>query len=349
MQVINPILENNLIDSLIRSFPRSTLQLNKPHESDAELVRIPGTDAIIAITTDSICEEIERGLYTDPYLIGYMIITINVSDLAAVGAVPIGLVLNHTLTHKLSDDFLEKLNQGITDACLKYSVSILGGDTNFSTRLQVSATAIGYCSTDRVLSRKGCRVGDILFSSGRLGNGNVFAFQQLGNESKSEIEYRPTARIREGAIVSKYASSCIDTSDGCMAAVDQLMRVNAVGAKITTSMNDYLSESSIQLCRQHSLPEWYMLAGPHGEFELLFTIPSVAVEKFMEHAHSADWQPIVLGVMTEEQKITLQYRNDFVSFNTEHIRNICFGDHGDLHYYLSEFKKLEQTLEGGIS
>jgi len=69
--MIDQIVENNLINSLITNFPRSEHQINKVHETDAELLTL-GNRSVLAITTDSIAEEIETGLYKDPYLTGWM-------------------------------------------------------------------------------------------------------------------------------------------------------------------------------------------------------------------------------------------------------------------------------------
>ena len=61
--------------------------------------------SILAITTDSIVEEIRLGLYDDPYLIGWMIVMVNLSDLAAVGADPLGILISEIFPNNLDDIF----------------------------------------------------------------------------------------------------------------------------------------------------------------------------------------------------------------------------------------------------
>jgi len=90
------VRENALVESLVRALPRSSLQRNGVGESDAELVRLPGSDLLLAITNDAIVEEIEIGLYRDPYLIGWVTVVASASDLAAVGADPVGILLSQT-------------------------------------------------------------------------------------------------------------------------------------------------------------------------------------------------------------------------------------------------------------
>ncbi len=347
MQLIDVIKENRYITGLVQGFERSHLQLNALHESDAELIRLPGQNLIMAITTDSICEEIERGMYTDPYMIGFMVITINISDLAAVGAHPVGLILNETLKHNLSVDFLTQLQQGISDACRRYKVSILGGDTNFSSRMQIGATAIGCIRTGNPVTRKGCNVGDHVFCTWRLGMGNAYALEKLLPTGDNNMSYTPIARIEEGIIISKYASSCIDTSDGCIAALDQLMRVNGFGFTITTPVSGYIDPAARSLCECNKIPEWFMLAGPHGEFELLFTVPPGNVEALILEAQSNGWKPLYLGSAVEEQAIILNVNNNMQQFDTARIRNLFYNGNSDIYYYLSELMNIEHTQVGG--
>jgi len=347
MQLIDVIKENRYISGLVKGFERSHLQLNVLHESDAELIRLPGQNLIMAITTDSICEEIERGMYTDPYLMGFMVVTINVSDLAAVGAHPVGLMLSETLKHNLSVDFLTQLQQGISDACRKYKISILGGDTNFSSRIQIGATAIGCIHTGKPITRKGCNVGDRVFCTGLLGMGNAYALEKLIPKVESTLSYMPVARIEEGIIISKYASSCIDTSDGCIAALDQLMRVNGLGLTIKTPVSGYIDPAARSLCERNDIPEWFMLAGPHGEFELIFTVPPGNVEALIMDAQATGWKPLYLGSVVEEQAIILNVNNNMQQFDTERIRNLFYNGNYDIHYYLSELMNIEHTQVGG--
>src|SRR5512141_3471353 len=103
MSMNGAILENQMIERLARSFRRSPGQVNRLNESDAEIVRLGTSDTRIAVTTDSIVEEIASGLYDDPRMIGWMAAMANFSDLAAVGATPLGLLVAETLPADLPE------------------------------------------------------------------------------------------------------------------------------------------------------------------------------------------------------------------------------------------------------
>ena len=74
MRMLNEIIENSNISKIASCYKRSPLQVNKIHESDSEIIKLKD-NIFLAITTDSISEEIETGLYDDPWLIGWMAVT----------------------------------------------------------------------------------------------------------------------------------------------------------------------------------------------------------------------------------------------------------------------------------
>jgi thiamine-monophosphate kinase len=172
------IIENNILKALTASFNRSPSQRNMLLESDAEIIRLrDGT--FLAITVDSIVEEIASGLYTDPYLIGWMTVTASISDLTAVGAEPIGILLIENIPSEYPADKLQLIQKGIHDACCEYGTFVLGGDTNSSYELQMGATAIGIIEDENFISRLGCQEDDLLMISNPMGLGMGFALTQL--------------------------------------------------------------------------------------------------------------------------------------------------------------------------
>ncbi|UCF18631.1 MAG: thiamine-monophosphate kinase [Gemmatimonadota bacterium] len=349
---MDAIIENRLIERLALGFTRAPHQLNATRESDAELIRLPGTDVVLALTTDGVVEEIEAGLYRDPYLIGWMTVMVNASDLAAVGAQPLGLLLNQTLKPDLDDRYLDRLQTGIRDACEACGLHVLGGDVNFSARLQMSATALGLIPDGRLLTRRGCQPGDRLFASAPLGLGSAFALQALvqrgadraarprGGGQPAGLEYRPAARLREGGLLRAHATCCMDTSDGVIPTLDELMRLNGTGFRVDAPLESILHAGAVQLTRAAGLPDWLLLAGPHGEFELLFTVPEAAGETFLAAARERDWRPLELGVVTANDGLELNGRR----LDTARVRNLFTLVGGDVEAYVRELLALDGTL-----
>jgi thiamine-monophosphate kinase len=343
------IIENALIERLAAGLPRSPQQLNKLRESDAELIRLPGTNIVLALTTDGVVEEIEVGLYDDPYLIGWMTVMVNASDLAAVGAEPLGILLNQTLAPDLDDDFVARLQAGVRDACTACSLNVLGGDTNFSDRLQMSATAIGTVTVGRPLTRRGCRPGHRLFASGPLGLGSAYALLKLGGDpgaAGATVEYKPTARLSEGRLLRRFATCCMDTSDGVIPTLDELMGLNGVGFTLEQPVEELLHPSAVAVSNATGMPAWMMLAGPHGEFELLFTVPAERCDAFVEAAAAIGWAPLEIGTVTSGVglRISIDTEAAPVTLDTARARNLFLEVDGDVEAYVAGLLRIDATL-----
>ncbi|MCI0473902.1 MAG: AIR synthase related protein, partial [Ignavibacteria bacterium] len=320
--------------------------LNKLHESDAELINLPEACFTLALTTDTIAEEIESGLYGDPYTAGRMLVIVNLSDLSAVGANPIGLLLSEIFAADTDKNFISELQRGISDACIEAGTYILGGDTNTGAKTQIGATATGIISDGKIITRKGCLHGDILFSSGKLGAGNAFAFSALlAGKEKSVFPFIPVIRTKEGIIIRKHGSCCMDTSDGAVAALDQLMRINGKGFVINAEYKDYIDANVIGLSHKFNIPVFNFLAGIHGEFELIFTVPNENAEAFLSDAGRIGWIPVQLGNVIAEQEIIFKTNDGFIKPDTGYIRNLYEGKKGNVKEYAEELIRYSMEIE----
>jgi thiamine-monophosphate kinase len=342
---MNGVIENSFIEALVRDLPKSPYQRNGLQESDSELIMIPGTETILAITTDSIVEEIETGLYSDPFLIGWMTVMVNASDLAAVGADPLGILLNETLPDSLSESFIREIQSGIKEACEFCNMPVLGGDTNHSNSFQMGGTAIGIVSKNRLVTRIGCQPGDILFISAKPGSGNSFAFSLLADNSSGAlpvVSFKPYARLTEGKLLVDYATCCMDSSDGFIATIDQLMRSNNKGFIIDILLQDFIHPETLNFSHIAKIPPWMFLAGIHGEFELVFTVPPEKVTQFTTQAQTTGWHPIRLGTVVKERELQMRIDDTYIKVDTTRIRNLFDKARGNIQEYIGELFKIDQ-------
>lgn len=324
---MSTVREHALIERLAGGFRGSPRQLNARHESDAELLRLPGTDAVLALTTDAVVEEIAAGLYDEPWLAGWMAVTVNASDLAAVGADPLGLVMGVTLPPAPPDALLSGLRAGIADAAATHALPLLGGDTNRGPALALAGTAVGLIPDGRPLTRCGARPGDFLFASGPLGRGAAFALARLAG--RRDVPYRPRARLREGRLVRAHGSCCMDTSDGLIPTLDELTRRNRCGFRLTRPAEALLDGLARGAARAAGLPPWALLAGPHGEFELVFTVPAARRDDFHAAAAAVGWRPLALGRVTDEAGVVRPAEDETGAIDTGGIRNLFDEVGGD--------------------
>jgi thiamine-monophosphate kinase len=312
-------------------FPRSPCQINCLHGSDAELISLDcDSKAPIAITVDSIAEEIAAGLYADPYLAGWMGVMASMSDLAAVGAEPFGIIISEILPRGMPQDSIEALQSGIRDACAVCGTYVLGGDTNTGNELSITGCAIGRTGKRRNLTRIGISPGDLLYTTGTLGAGNGFALNLYMGASEKGFLFRPEARLKEGQMLGDLAAACMDSSDGVLATLDQLMRLNNTGFQIDSGWQDLLHRDSRRLASLSGIPEWFLLAGQHGEFELLFTVRREDETRLHDRASREGWEPLRLGRATSTRSITINISGKEVIIPTGEIRDIALGSGSDL-------------------
>jgi thiamine-monophosphate kinase len=303
---------------------------------------------VLAITTDGLVEELETGLYDDPDLIGWMAVTVNASDLAAVGAEPLGIVIAETLPRDAPAGFLERMQQGISDACDAYHLPLLGGDTNHSSHLALTGTALGICLGPPPVTRRGARPGHHLFVSGPLGAGGAFAWCRLLAEGVAEPPFRPVARVAEGAVARRYASAMMDTSDGLIATLDELGRLNGVGFELAAPLSSVIVSSAETLVRQRGLPPWMLLAGPHGEFELVIVVPPERRTAFLIAAAAVDWRPIELGRVTAEPGLAVALDEGTARLDTRRVRDLWVESAGDARRYLEALTGIHGELTGAL-
>jgi thiamine-monophosphate kinase len=124
----------------------------------------------------------------------------------------------------------------------------------------------------------------------------------------------------------------MDTSDGALATLDQLARLNAVGFRLEGRLEDALDPSARRVAA--GLPDWTLLAGPHGELELIFTVPPDRVAAFQAAAEAAGWTPLRLGVVTSDPAIYLPCEGSSVPLDTVRIRNLFTEVAGDVRAYV---------------
>ena len=333
MKPLEEILEINEINQWIRRFSRSPQQRNVAHGADAELIEINGNDGQwLAVTIDTVSEEIIKGIYQDPFTMGWVTVMSSFSDLAAVGADPIGMVVSVSVEPNRDRIFCDRIALGMQAACSQLGVWILGGDTNTSPLINLTGCALGLVPRKNHLTRIGCKPGDKVFLSGPAGAGSAIGLARISGLSPAifpESAYRPAARIKEGRILRDYASCCMDTSDGVLATLDQLMRLNSVGFAITENPKSILRKDAAMLADSTQIPSWAMLAGHHGEFELLFTIPPEKTASFLSEASRINWTPLPIGIVIRDTEIQLSLDNHLQKIDTGAIRNLFvqYGDH----------------------
>jgi len=334
------MLENKFVRGFLENFGRSPNQINNLYESDAELIRHDAfSSEVLAITVDGLADEIQAGLYDDSYVIGWTAVNASLSDLAAVGAEPIGLLLQLQVPPDYKNSDMQALSRGILEACTVHHTFVLGGDTNHGNQFDISLTAVG--KTSRPMLRKGCLPGDAIFCSGYLGYGNAYAFAKLFHSQT--LPYRPLAKIKQGLLIRNFASCCIDSSDGFFPALGQIAEVNPCGFLLETPLESLLEQTAMSICSVQGIPPWFMLAGPHGEYELVFTVHESQLDDFRKAAQSAGMAFLYLGRCQEKATLRFEIDQKSIEILPSETANLFERNADDPKKYFQELQKLHQS------
>lgn len=236
-----------------------------------------GDDALI-LTHDMMAEGVHWLSSADPADVAWKLVASNLSDLAAKGAQPLGVLLGFMLGE---DDWDRRFAVGLQDVLTRYNVSLLGGDTvaNRGDKRAVGMTAIGTATHRPVPSRSGAQVGDLLYVTGTLGDALAgFELIEAGFTDIADLTAaynRPEPRLSEGIALAPIVTAMMDISDGLLLDAERMATASGVGIAIDLSTvplsNNYRDQ------RGHGLDSRLQAASWGDDYELLFTVPSLAV------------------------------------------------------------------------
>ncbi|TYB02049.1 thiamine-phosphate kinase [Aggregatibacter actinomycetemcomitans] len=249
------------------------------------------TNQHLAITTDTMVENVHFLSTIRPADLAYKAVATNLSDLASMGAEPAWISLALTLP-KIDHDWLAEFSESFFAILDHYNVDLIGGDTTKGP-LGLTITAQGIIAKNKGLCRHQAKVGDWIYVSGTLGDsaaGLSFILQgksavNSAQEFLIQRHLRPTPRVLLGLelSVSGLANAAIDISDGLVADLGHILERSQCGAMIEL---DKLPLSA-ELVAEVGLAKAEQFALSGGEdYELCFTVPDnniVKLEKALAH------------------------------------------------------------------
>ncbi len=216
---------------LIRRFlaPLATAAGAGGLEDDAALID-PPQDRRLVVTTDTMVEGVHFPADGPPGLVARRLLRTNLSDLAAMAALPEGYLLNLALPAWIDDPWLEGFAAGLAADQEEFAVSLLGGDT-VGTPGALTLTVTAFGSAASPVRRSGARPGDRVFVTGPVGDGH-FGLQAVRGELDAprlaERYWLPSPRF--GA--AEGATAAADISDGLVADLGHICRASGVGAVV---------------------------------------------------------------------------------------------------------------------
>ena len=271
---------------------------------DCAVIPLEGGKLLLA-STDMVLETSHMLLGATADMIGQFAVEIAVSDVAAMGGKPIGVLCGYAMPADTDMLWLEQISKSMAQTTRVMGTSVLGGDTKSSPEPTIAVTALGMVDEKDCMYRRGAKEGDLLFITGPVG-GPALGYSLDRNPDGSlndralELVYGVRARERAGLALatSGYAHACIDLSDGFAPCLDQLMTASETGAEVRWDLIPLVSGLEEQArSKDQDLQEMALNWG--GEYELMAAIDPDGVEPLMQVMGRLGLEPAIVGRVTD--------------------------------------------------
>lgn len=241
-----------------------------------------------------------------PASIGKKALRVNLSDLAAKGAKPLGYLLSLALPDNWSEAWVAEFAGGLGSDQEEFAVSLLGGDTTrASGGLTISITGIGCVPSGEMVLRSNARSGDQIFVSGTIGDAVLGLELRRGDISAAaktadalhERYLHPQPRLSLAPVLRQFANSAMDVSDGLAGDLAHICRASGLGAQIEAAKIP-LSEEAKSIVAESSELLASLLTGG-DDYEILATVEEAQMAGFLAGARSAGVPVTNIGHMIE--------------------------------------------------
>jgi thiamine-monophosphate kinase len=313
--LVKDIGEQGLLARLQRFCPQDII-------GDDAAVLVTAPEQSLVVTTDVLVDGVHfSNITTSPEDAGWRAAAANLSDLAAMGATPLGITVGLGLPGDVSVSWVERLYQGMTECLQKYNTPIVGGDIVRSPVTTLSITAFGQVHPSQIIRRSAAQVGDAIAITGMHGASRagleLLLHPEIGQTLKDAdkaalitAHQRPQPRLDVLPILWKILSSTspplpfpsiagMDSSDGLADAVVQICRASNVGAMLEAKQIPLPAVFTHWLTPEQALH--YALYGGE-DFELVLCLPKDTASALVQQLGQ---DAAIIGTITSETNVLL--------------------------------------------
>lgn len=250
----------------------------------------------LAISSDMLVQDRHFFADVDPCTLGHKALAVNLSDLAAMGAAPLGFTLALALPHA-DEAWLAAFSRGLLALAQQHRCPLVGGDTTRGP-LNLCITVFGQVPVGQALRRSGAQPGDDIYLSGTVGDARLALEALLGHitlpadvlqRTRQRLEC-PAPRLALGQALRGIATAAADVSDGLLGDLGHILTASGVGAELypatllqSAAVSDAVRQQPLELA-------WTCALAGGDDYELVFTAPPTvraAVQVATERAHTA--------------------------------------------------------------
>lgn len=289
---------------------------------------IPPVDQQLVVTMDTLVADVHFFAAADPEGLGHKALAVNLSDLAAMGAVPAWATLALTLP-RADEDWLDRFCRGLFALADRYGVQLVGGDTTHGPTTVITLQAHGFIPPGLALRRDGAKPGDGIYITGTPGDaglalaaafGKVTVAPEYRDDVRQRLE-RPEPRIAQGLTLRGVASAAIDVSDGLAQDLGHILERSRVGARLEVDRLPLSPALTASLDRDTAI---VTALASGDDYELCFTVPPERAAQLEAAAAGWECRCTGIGVITAEPGLRL-IRADGSPFHLERLGYDHFG------------------------
>lgn len=266
---------------------------------DAAILDIPSGHSLV-YCSDLVAENTHfvRDLHP-PESVGYKAVAVNVSDVGAMGGIPMHFLVSLAAPGNLGVEWIDGFFSGMEKACGRFGVSLVGGDSSAAESIFVDVSMIGRVRQGGAIRRSGARPGDSIYVTGNLGSSALGLERLKAGDLKHPAVSRhlyPEPRHHVGHAVSGRANAAIDISDGLSTDLNHIVEESRVSARIYRNLLPAAPECA----------DWQVLHGGE-EYELIVVarelpavvegVPLTRIGEILES--SADYQVYLMDEARE--------------------------------------------------
>lgn len=302
--------EFDLINRYFKSQPVVRRDVDLGIGDDAAVITVPENCQLV-VTTDSLVAGSHFLHDADPVLVAHKALAANLSDLAAMGAMPAWCSLALTLP-EVNESWLEAFCEGFYKLAEYYQVQLVGGDTTKGP-LSLTITLQGFVPVGKALRRDGAKAGDWIYVTGNLGDSAAGLEVILrDNQPQNDVEntllhrhYYAEPRVLAGQALRDIASSALDISDGLVADIKHILNASNVSAVLNADAIPVSDELVAHCGSREAAAKMALCSGE--EYELCFTVPEShrgALDAAFLHANT---QVTCIGQIRHGSGLTVQW------------------------------------------
>ena len=284
--------------SLIQSFAAEFDVASPPAGPGDDCALIRPSKRDLCVTTDSVIEgvhfELTRFSFED---VGHKALAVNLSDLAAMGAIPRWFLCALGLPPKRQRG-VRRIAAGMSRLARLHRAELVGGNVSAAPELSITVTAIGEVERGGAVTRSGGRPGDLLYVSGTLGDARLgLTLLRHGVRSGAAMrQLRPKPRVALGRICRRHARAAIDVSDGFAQDLAQLCRASRLGACVDIASLPLSAELLRSAGGADRAARWALAGGE--DYELIAAVPRKRAAPFERDCARAGEAVTEVGFLT---------------------------------------------------